>query len=94
MTIWPQGYALARHVELDSTNSEACRLAQAGERGPLWIMTERQSAGRGRRGRQRRCATRRARRGRTSAALILLSTLSGLLGAGREGVVWFVVGRA
>ena len=51
MTIWPQGYALARHVELDSTNSEACRLAQAGERGPLWIMTERQSAGRGRRGR-------------------------------------------
>jgi hypothetical protein len=50
--------------------------------------------GRGRRGRQRRCATRRARRGRTAAALILLSTLSGLLGAGREGVVWFVVGRA
>jgi BirA family biotin operon repressor/biotin-[acetyl-CoA-carboxylase] ligase len=51
MTIWPQGYGLARHAELDSTNSEACRLAGAGEQGPLWIMAERQSAGRGRRGR-------------------------------------------
>jgi BirA family biotin operon repressor/biotin-[acetyl-CoA-carboxylase] ligase len=41
-----------RHfAELDSTNSEAARLAQAGERGPLWIVAERQTAGRGRRGR-------------------------------------------
>lgn len=40
-----------RHEELDSTNSEARRLAGAGEAGPLWITAERQSAGRGRRGR-------------------------------------------
>lgn len=48
---WPAGYRLSRHVELDSTSSEARRLAEAGEQGPLWIMAERQTAGRGRRGR-------------------------------------------
>jgi BirA family biotin operon repressor/biotin-[acetyl-CoA-carboxylase] ligase len=48
---WPQGYGKIRHRELDSTNSEARRLAEAGEPGPVWIVTERQSAGRGRRGR-------------------------------------------
>jgi BirA family biotin operon repressor/biotin-[acetyl-CoA-carboxylase] ligase len=48
---WPAGYALARHAELDSTNEEARRQAAAGATGPLWIMAERQSAGRGRRGR-------------------------------------------
>ena len=37
--------------ELDSTNAEARRLAEAGEGGPLWIAARRQSAGRGRRGR-------------------------------------------
>ena len=51
MNGWPQGYALARHAELDSTNSEARRLAEQGERGPVWIMALRQTAGRGRRGR-------------------------------------------
>ena len=51
MNLWPLGYALARHAEIDSTNSEARRLADAGERGPVWIMAERQTAGRGRRGR-------------------------------------------
>ncbi len=41
-----------RHfAELDSTNSEAARLAQAGEAGPLWVVADRQTAGRGRRGR-------------------------------------------
>jgi BirA family biotin operon repressor/biotin-[acetyl-CoA-carboxylase] ligase len=34
-----------------STNEEALARAKAGERGPLWIVAERQSAGRGRRGR-------------------------------------------
>ena len=48
---WPQGYRLVHHESLDSTNEEARRLAGAGERGPLWILAERQSAGRGRRGR-------------------------------------------
>jgi BirA family biotin operon repressor/biotin-[acetyl-CoA-carboxylase] ligase len=37
--------------ELDSTNAEARRLAEAGERGPLWIAARRQTQGRGRRGR-------------------------------------------
>jgi BirA family biotin operon repressor/biotin-[acetyl-CoA-carboxylase] ligase len=37
--------------EIDSTNAEARRRAEAGVTGPLWITTERQTAGRGRRGR-------------------------------------------
>jgi BirA family biotin operon repressor/biotin-[acetyl-CoA-carboxylase] ligase len=51
LTIWPQGYALARHEELDSTNSEARRLAEVGKCSPTWIVADRQTAGRGRRGR-------------------------------------------
>jgi len=37
--------------EIDSTNAEARRRAEAGEGGPLWITALRQRAGRGRRGR-------------------------------------------
>jgi BirA family biotin operon repressor/biotin-[acetyl-CoA-carboxylase] ligase len=37
--------------ETDSTNAEARRRAEAGDRGPLWITARRQTAGRGRRGR-------------------------------------------
>lgn len=37
---------------VDSTNAEACRRATAGEPGPLWIWSARQSQGRGRNGRQ------------------------------------------
>ena len=37
--------------DIDSTNSEAWRQHAAGERGPLWITAKRQSAGRGRSGR-------------------------------------------
>jgi BirA family transcriptional regulator, biotin operon repressor / biotin---[acetyl-CoA-carboxylase] ligase len=37
--------------ELDSTNAEARRRAEAGEGGPVWITALRQTAGRGRRGR-------------------------------------------
>ncbi|WP_207199470.1 biotin--[acetyl-CoA-carboxylase] ligase [Rhodoplanes elegans] len=36
---------------IDSTNAEALRRARDGETGPVWITAERQSAGRGRRGR-------------------------------------------
>jgi BirA family biotin operon repressor/biotin-[acetyl-CoA-carboxylase] ligase len=43
---------LLAYDEIDSTNAEALRLLRAGERGPLWIAAERQSAGRGRRGRR------------------------------------------
>lgn len=37
--------------DIDSTNLEARRLAEAGQEGPLWITALRQHAGRGRRGR-------------------------------------------
>ncbi|WP_430418614.1 biotin--[acetyl-CoA-carboxylase] ligase [Phenylobacterium sp.] len=37
--------------ELDSTNAEARRRAEAGEGGPVWITAALQTAGRGRRGR-------------------------------------------
>lgn len=42
---------LARLPEVDSTNAEALRRAAAGERGPLWILADVQTAGRGRAGR-------------------------------------------
>jgi BirA family transcriptional regulator, biotin operon repressor / biotin---[acetyl-CoA-carboxylase] ligase len=51
LSFWPQGYSRQVHAELDSTNAQARRLAETGEVGPLWIMAERQTAGRGRRGR-------------------------------------------
>ena len=46
---WPLGYA--RHVfdSLDSTLSEAARMAPTLQ-GPTWIMAEEQTAARGRRG--------------------------------------------
>jgi BirA family biotin operon repressor/biotin-[acetyl-CoA-carboxylase] ligase len=46
------GVRLLAYDEIDSTNAEALRLLRAGERGPLWITATRQSAGRGRRGRE------------------------------------------
>ena len=45
------GVRLIAHEVLGSTNTEALQLARHGERGPLWVTAERQSAGRGRRGR-------------------------------------------
>src|SRR6266705_1290817 len=45
------GVQLISHEVLTSTNSEVLALARAGERGPLWVTADRQSAGRGRRGR-------------------------------------------
>lgn len=38
-------------MEVDSTNAEARRRAEAGERGPLWIKAARQTGGKGRQGR-------------------------------------------
>lgn len=48
----PSGYRLLRMETVDSTNAEARRRALAGEPGPLWIWTARQSQGRGRFGRE------------------------------------------
>lgn len=39
------------YAELDSTNAEARRRAEAGDGGPVWIRADVQTAGRGRRGR-------------------------------------------
>jgi BirA family biotin operon repressor/biotin-[acetyl-CoA-carboxylase] ligase len=47
----PAGYRLVRLETIDSTNAEARRRADAGEPGPLWIWSARQSQGRGRGGR-------------------------------------------
>jgi len=46
------GVRLLAYGEIDSTNAEALRLKRQGEHGPLWITAEKQSAGRGRRGRR------------------------------------------
>ncbi|GJE28280.1 biotin--[acetyl-CoA-carboxylase] ligase [Methylobacterium organophilum] len=45
-----EGHRLHLHDTLPSTNSEALRLAREGTAGPLWVVTKRQEAGRGRRG--------------------------------------------
>ncbi len=45
------GFRLVSHDTVGSTNAEALVLARTGERGPLWITAGRQTAGRGRRGR-------------------------------------------
>ena len=45
---WP----VVRFDEIDSTNEEARRRAIAGDTGPAWLVARRQSAGRGRLGRQ------------------------------------------
>lgn len=45
-----QGHRLNVHDSLGSTNTEALDRVRAGEDGPLWIVAERQLAGRGRRG--------------------------------------------
>jgi BirA family biotin operon repressor/biotin-[acetyl-CoA-carboxylase] ligase len=47
----PAPYRLVHLAETDSTNAEAMRRALAGEPGPLWVIADRQTAGRGRSGR-------------------------------------------
>jgi BirA family biotin operon repressor/biotin-[acetyl-CoA-carboxylase] ligase len=54
MQIFPSqvgGIPVLAFDTVGSTNAEALARAQAGERGPLFVAAERQSAGRGRRGR-------------------------------------------
>ncbi len=48
---WPEGVQLLEFDQIDSTNAEARRMAEAGECGPIWIRGDVQTAGRGRRGR-------------------------------------------
>jgi BirA family transcriptional regulator, biotin operon repressor / biotin---[acetyl-CoA-carboxylase] ligase len=44
-----QGYRLAAFDQIGSTNAEALSRARGGERGPIWLVTPEQTAGRGRR---------------------------------------------
>ncbi len=48
---WPEGVGRRLYPTLDSTNTEAVRLAHTGEGGPLWVQALEQTGGRGRRGR-------------------------------------------
>jgi BirA family transcriptional regulator, biotin operon repressor / biotin---[acetyl-CoA-carboxylase] ligase len=43
------GYRLAAFNQIGSTNAEAMSRARDGERGPIWLVTSEQTAGRGRR---------------------------------------------
>jgi BirA family biotin operon repressor/biotin-[acetyl-CoA-carboxylase] ligase len=45
------GYRLAAFDHIGSTNAEALARARDGERGPIWVVTSEQTAGRGRRNR-------------------------------------------
>src|SRR3979490_261243 len=45
------GYRLATFDHIGSTNTEALARARGGERGPIWLVTSEQTAGRGRRNR-------------------------------------------
>jgi len=47
----PAPYRVIRFDDIDSTNTEALRLADSGVREDTWIVAARQTAGRGRRGR-------------------------------------------
>ncbi|KAF2992401.1 biotin--[acetyl-CoA-carboxylase] ligase [Methylocystis sp. MJC1] len=47
-----RGVRLLSLEDIDSTNDEARRLIETGERGPLWIIAARQTKGRGRLGRE------------------------------------------
>jgi BirA family biotin operon repressor/biotin-[acetyl-CoA-carboxylase] ligase len=49
--ILPTGHPVRRFDRIDSTNLEARRLADEGERGPLWLVADEQTGGRGRLGR-------------------------------------------
>ena len=45
------GYRLVEFETVGSTNAEALNYARAGDPGPVWVVTDEQTAGRGRRGR-------------------------------------------
>lgn len=49
--ILPTGHPVRHFDRIDSTNLEARRLAESGECGPLWLLADAQTLGRGRLGR-------------------------------------------
>ena len=68
MSEWPAGYGRRILAEVDSTNAEAARIAP-DLAGPVWILGLRQTAGRGRRGRDWR-----SQPGNFAATLVLHPT--------------------
>jgi BirA family biotin operon repressor/biotin-[acetyl-CoA-carboxylase] ligase len=74
--------------DLDSTNAEARRRAEAGEHGPVWLLARRQSAGRGRRGR-----AWQAGQGNLTATLLLTLDKPPLEAAQLAFVAALAVGR-
>lgn len=70
------GHRLIVYDRLDSTNSEALRLARAGEAGPLWIVALEQTSGRGRRGREWVSAT-----GNLAASLMVTAAVTPAIAA-------------
>lgn len=89
---------------IDSTNAEAHRLAERGERGPLWIVAREQTGGRGRLGRSwisepgnlycthlfaARCNVARAVQAGFVASLAVFDMAAELLGSDRGlGLKW------
>ncbi|WP_334163862.1 biotin--[acetyl-CoA-carboxylase] ligase [Phenylobacterium sp.] len=67
----PDHPPIEAYDEIDSTNAEARRRAEAGEGGPLWITAAVQTAGRGRRGR-----AWSTQRGNLAATLLMTTDLA------------------
>jgi BirA family biotin operon repressor/biotin-[acetyl-CoA-carboxylase] ligase len=90
-------FPLVELEEIDSTNLEALRRAATGERGPIWLLAGRQTAGRGRSGRAWQTQS-----GNLAATLLLmpdcttdkLHQLSLLTGIAVHDAVLAVAGRA
>lgn len=79
------GYRLAHFDTIGSTSTEAMSRARAGERGPLWVVARRQSAGLGRRG-----SAWQTPEGNLAASLLLTTDLP----PARIATLGFVAGLA
>lgn len=79
------GFRLKALDTVDSTNMEAMRLGRAGERGPVWVVSTHQAAGRGRRGRPWSTP-----RGNLAASLLRVTSLP----PGQAATIGFVAGLA
>lgn len=80
-----EGYRLETFETIGSTNAAAMERARAGDHGRLWLVSKRQEAGRGRRGRDWSTA-----QGNLAATLML----SGLSDLTRAATLGFVAGLA
>lgn len=79
------GLRLKAFDTIDSTNMEAMRLGRGGERGPVWVVSTHQAAGRGRRGRPWSTP-----RGNLAASLLRVTSLP----PAQAATIGFVAGLA